>query len=175
MKARVIPQNIALQGEEVCIICKTALTGNNTAYWSTERLMCRDCASTVRGKTINEYVAALLICGYIQICYYSKGKYYSIRVEIRSSNESALRAQAKQLRAGRVYPHSPGVFRWSAASKGDIRRLAQMLMPYTPPLATALLRYCAQDGRKRMSSFAEAIALKAGTRSLRLLEYVELD
>lgn len=174
MEANVVPESIAMSAVAACAECFTELTSNNTAYWTTDRELCRDCAATIRGQSINEHVAALLSRGHIMVAYYSKDETYNLRVEIRASDKEGLDALARYLRAGRVYQHSNTVYRWSVTSKKDLFRIAQILSPHLPLIAEAIQRCVLQPTKRARSAFAEAITIKVGSRSIRLLEHLKL-
>lgn len=175
-QAVVLNEEQAQRNDGVCSRCRTPLGEENTSEWSLLRGICIDCVRGLGGGRMDDPLLAFLVGGYIMFTH-GQG-IWRIRVEVRSRSRTDLMA-IKHMLGGTVYQHSKGpnsiTWRWAASAKPDVHKIGQVLMQYQPQLGMLLTQYVAQPSTKVKSAFAQACAAKFGTRTIRILEFLDVD
>lgn len=176
LKAIVMSEDAAMNTEGVCSKCHITLTNENTSEWSIAHGVCMNCVRSLGGGRLDDPLTAFLIGSYIM---FTRNKdVWRIRVEVRSRSRTDLVA-IKHMLGGTVYMHTPGrtggTWRWAASAKEDVHRIGQLLLRYQPQLGMLLTQYVAQPNSKAKSAYTEACALKLGTRTVRILDHLELS
>lgn len=174
--AKVLDEAAALDTRPRCARCDMVLTDEDHSKQPRRGRMCQDCAVVIKDARLDDPVAAFLTGGYFMIVNYAKNKNpcWRIRVEVRLRSHVDLVSIQKRLGAGRVYNHGGGTWRWSASSMEDVHRVGQFLIQFQPELGMVLTAYVVQPDRMARSAFAEAVALKFGSQSIRILKYLNL-
>ena len=170
--AKIVPPEYADGSIKYCQKCDTPLIEENGGPANLMHGLCLECLTKILGAHKQESVALLLSRGVVMVAYYSTDNTYKLRVEIRSARRSELLKCMRDLGAGRVYGHSPGVSRWSASSMKDIHHVGGILMQFIPELGIFLQNYVVQPDPATRSAYAEAFVLKMGRKSIHIVEFL---